>query len=245
MTKKLVLVMGLLCFIGSTAIAIDFMGPPTAELKEGQWDIGFIYSRTERDLEISGLGVKITKEVETNRYYANIGYGLTDYWELGIKLGAADAEEDSLGLDFATDFAWSWNTKITFASDENVDWGALFQMSWFETDDSGVYNLTGLGMGAATAAKMELDISEIHIAIGPTLKREGWKLYGGPFVYLVDGDLDATVAGAKFGLDVEEDSAFGGYVGASFDVAENTNLAIEFAAVSNGWGLSTGIFWEF
>jgi len=244
MRKKLMLVMGLLCFMGSTAFAIDFMGPPTAELKAGQWDVGFVYSTTERDLEISGFGLKATGEVETNRYYGNIGYGLSDYLELGIKLGVADAEAEGADIG-GLDFAWGFSTKYTFASDETLDWGALFQMSWLNTDDSDTYDLTDYGYGAAESAKLELDVYEMQIAVGPTFKQEGWKLYGGPFVYLVDGDLDITALGGKAGFDVEEDSAFGGYVGACFDLAENTNLAIEFAGVSGGWGLGIGISWEF
>ena len=224
------------------AKAIDFMGPPTAGLKQGQWDVGFIYSFSEMDLEVSGYGISDTlKNVESNRYWANLGYGLADWLEINLRLGAANAEADDLEFDGSTDFAWGFNTKITFASDEKIDWGALFQMSWLKTDDS--YDFSAYGYSGS--ADVEVDAYEIQIALGPTLKMEGWKLYGGPFVHLVEGDLDAKVAGVTYGFDLEEDSAFGGYVGTQIDLAENTALNVEGQLTGGGWGIGGGIVWKF
>ncbi len=226
------------------AKAIDFMGPPTAELKQGQWDVGFIYSFSEMDLEVSGYGISETlKDLKSNRYWANLGYGLEDWCELNLRLGAADAEADDLDFDGGADFAWGFNTKITFASDDKIDWGALFQMSWTKTDDSYNYDLSEWGLG--TSQSVEVDAYEMQIAVGPTLKMEGWKLYGGPFVHLVEGDLDVKIAGVTVGFDLDEDSAFGGYVGTQIDLAESAALYVEGQFTGGGYGIGGGIVWKF
>jgi hypothetical protein len=43
----LIMVLGCFC---STALALDFMGPPSAELKKGQISLGADYSDTRMDL---------------------------------------------------------------------------------------------------------------------------------------------------------------------------------------------------
>jgi hypothetical protein len=81
----------------------------------------------------------------------------------------------------------------------------------------------------------------------------GWKLYGGPFFYMFNGDFDLkeTNSGGEVSswwkgkADVEEDSSFGGYIGAKFDLSQNTAMTVEFSAISDGWGLGTGITFKF
>jgi opacity protein-like surface antigen len=226
------------------AKAIDSMGPPASVLKQGQCDIGFVYSYSENDIKISRHEISETiKNVKINRYWANLGYGLADQWEVNLRLGATDAKADDLDFDGSTDFAWGWNTKLTFASAEKVDWGVLFQMSWLKTDESYHYDLSEYGLG--TSQKIEFDAYEVQIAAGPTLKMEGWKLYGGPFLYLVKGGLDAKVGGVTHGFDLEEDSAFGVYAGTEIDLATNTSLNIEGQFTGDSWGIGSGILWKF
>jgi len=235
------MVVGLLCLLSSASLAIDFMGPPTAELNEGQWSIGFLYSASERDLEVEGNGINAAlDDVETTRYGASLGYGLTDWWEFGLRLGVADSENDEFNGD--SEFGISWGTKITFASEENIDWGALFQASWSKADDSNC-DLSALGLG--TGNDVDIDAYEIQMAVGPTVKMEGMTLYGGPFVYLVYGDLDRKLAGVTTNYDIEEDSAVGGYIGAAFDLAENTTLSVEYAAIDGGSAIGALIGWKF
>lgn len=245
MNRKLVMVVGLLCLLSSASLAIDFMGPPTAELNEGQWSFGFLYSSSERDLEVEGFGINAPlDDVETTRYFANLGYGLTDWWEFGLRLGVAESEIDDIDFNGGTDFAIGWGTKITFASDENIDWGALFQASWSQGDESYNYDFSEYGLGTGKF-NIDIDAYEIQMAVGPTIKMEGCTLYGGPFVYLVYGDLDAKALGVTVNFDIEEDSAVGGYIGAAFDLAENTTLSVEYAAIDGGSAIGALIGWKF
>lgn len=242
-----------LALFGSRCFAIDFMGPPATELKSGQWKTGFIYSFSEQDIEVSGLGIDATlDDVEVSRYYVGAAVGIWDGWELSGRIGASKVEADIEDVEFdgGTDFAWSWGTKITFASDEKVDWGALFQMSSLRGDDSFTIDLSDFGLGTGSADVELSDAYEMLIAVGPTFKMESWKLYGGPFLYLVKGDLEVkgTVAGesGKATFDLEEDTMFGAYIGTQIDIAQNTCLNVEYAMTVGGdWGIGAGIGWRF
>jgi hypothetical protein len=79
---------------GSTAFALDPMGPPAAGLKQGQFKAGADYSHSEMDLELSdgtwieyidgvfwdaGEAESFTlKNFKTNKVYANLGYGFAE-----------------------------------------------------------------------------------------------------------------------------------------------------------------------
>ena len=91
------LVIILSCFC-STALALDFMGPPTAELKKGQLSLGADYADTRMDLGLDNGVINETrykfgalvgssstsvrsftlKRLKMHKLYANIGYGITD-----------------------------------------------------------------------------------------------------------------------------------------------------------------------
>lgn len=243
MKKRYVLAIGLLCAMSSAVFGIDFKGPPAASLKAKKWSAGFIYSQTERDMKLTNYVGEGTGEIESKRSYLGIGYGVTDYWEVDVRLGVADADEKNVELP--SDFAWGLGTKVTFSSTDNIDWGGLFQMNWIHTEDSGSYSFAKYGLAAATNAKMDFDIYEIQVAVGPTIKQPGWKIYGGPFFYFAGGDLRVTTGGTEYKFHVEEDSNFGGYIGASFDIGANTDLTVEVSGIREGWGLGTGITWKF
>ena len=42
-----------------------------------------------------------------------------------------------------------------------------------------------------------------------------------------------------------ESSNFGGFIGAQFDLFENTSLTTEFSMTDDGWAMSAGIVWKF
>jgi len=78
----------------------------------------------------------------------------------------------------------------------------------------------------------------MQIAVGPTWKlNDTLSIYGGPFVHLIDGDVENA--------DLEEDSAFGGYVGAEAALADNTSLFGEIQLTGSGWAIGAGIGWKF
>ena len=219
MNKKLLLVVVILTALALTgsALALAPMGPPTAGLKTGQFRAGVEYSYSDVDMELDG---ETLDSVTSNMIFGNLGYGIMDEWEAFVRLGVANVDVDTFSGDYG--FAWGLGTKYTFLKQEGLDWGALFQMTWTNSEDDGV----------------EIDFYDMQIAVGPTYKlSDTLSIYGGPFLHFIDGDVE--------GADLEEDSAFGGYVGAEAALANNTSLFGEVQLTGAGWAIGMGINWKF
>jgi len=195
---------------GSSALALAPMGTPTAGLNQGQFSAGAEYGYSEQDLEIDPtFGADGTiLDLESNMFFATLGYGVMDNWEFYIQLGVANAEfdkvkwsdeptSDTWGFDGDYGFAYGFGTKYTFWEQmEGLTWGVLFQMKWINSEDtlSGTWS-ESVGDDAwevgAYNNDVELDYYEMQIAVGPTWQAmEGLCIYGGPFLHIVSGDLD-------------------------------------------------------
>jgi hypothetical protein len=185
-------------------------------------------------------------KVKTNFYYATLGYGLADNWEVYGRLGIADIKgKDRFpaysnqweGGNFDNDLVWGVGTRYTFYQQDKVRWGVTAQMSWIDTSEDWSYET------------VDLSAYDLLVAVGPTVDMGGWKLYGGPFFYMLDSDFDLkdTSPGVwwKGSADVEEDSSFGGYVGAAIPLAEKIDMTFEVATISGGWAAGTGVIVRF
>lgn len=261
MEKKLfhlAVVLILTAVAGSTALAIAPLGPPTAGLEQGQKRVAFEYGYREGDLEASGAkssdwGDDV--EVSSSAFIANIGYGATESWEVYALLGAADIEiagQESGGpdplFDGTYDPYFGFGTKYTFRKEESLSWGAMFQMDWTYSDDDEAFEFELDLFG--TDIDVEVSYYEIIIAVGPTYEmNEKFRLYGGPFFYLLDGEYEVDVrksdSGAKASVDLAEESQFGGYVGAEIDLTENAPIIVELQFTPDSWGFGAGIGWKF
>jgi hypothetical protein len=233
MNKK-VLVFALLVFgLTGSALALAPMGPPTAGLKTGQFRVGIDYSYSEEDMDVED---ETLDKVTSNMVFANLGYGIMDEWEIFGRLGMADIQADDIldsGVDFSGDFKFAWGvgTKYTFLKQESLDWGFLFQVTSVDSDDT------------VGGTDIDIDYYDWEFAVGPTWKlNDTWSIYGGPFVHFIDGDVD--IEGYDSG-DLEEDSMWGGYVGAEAELCQNTSLFGEFQFTGGGWAFGTGIGWKF
>ena len=252
--SRIVILLGLLVAIMSVnAYGVGFIGTPTAELDQGQWNIGFNYTYISMDLDDTTMkeaGSSDKIEINDNnvqRYYGTIGYGLTDMWEAYIQVGLADVKarfrdaedptDDWDGFNFDNDFAWGWGTKYTFHDQGDVCWGASLQMNFLDTswDDS----------GSNWEDQIDYESYDLIIAVGPTVDMGGWNLYGGPFYYMLDGDLDAS--GIDMGTpykasgDLEEDGSFGGFVGAQCMLMEKYCMTTELSFSGGGFAIGAGL----
>ena len=259
--KQIVIILSLLFLLvlNVNVFALGNLGTPTAELETGQLSVGGDYTYTEMELDVGNMtyfhsidGWTTTAfefdKVKTNLYYATFKYGLTDNWELFGRLGASDIEfksrwpQDSptwIKRDFDSDFFWGVGTKYTFYKQDKVSWGAAVQMSMVDT--------TSVYFRSSDSTKQTLDLSfyDLLIAVGPTVDMGGWKLYGGPFFYMLDGDADMfetwPAGWWKGSSDVEEDSNFGGYVGAAIPLAQDAELTFEVGSISSGISAGLGL----
>jgi opacity protein-like surface antigen len=255
----------------SIVLALVPMGPPKALLGQDRWDLGIEYVHQSMDLEAVGPvqdiqpGLTITRKdrhnidnLKSNIVMARAGYGINDDWDAFVRLGVADAQGDIErtfsdgaapheydGFDGSFGLAWGIGTRATFWQDDEVSWGGLLQITWLEPGDSSI-DMVGDPVFTGDA---EIDIWEVQIAVGPTFRvDEGFRVYCGPFMHFVNGDLDlsgqtvdmGTDLGMEAACDVEEESQFGGYAGAHMDVDENTSCCIEFQFTSDAWGIGIG-----
>ncbi|MBA7712095.1 hypothetical protein ES703_121065 [subsurface metagenome] len=232
----LVVVVVLAGLCSSSALALTPIGPPVATLDRGQFAAGFGYAHSKGDWEGHVLGFSITAEdLELDTYMANLCFGLDEAVELQIDLGASRFDDGDIMN--SGDFAGGFGVKATLAKSDKINWGAVFSMHWYEASDSGVY----LGMPWSEKD----DWMEIQIALGPSYKDGPCRLYGGPFLHLIDGDSECTIDGIPFSIDIKEDSNFGGFVGAQFDLNDKTTLGIEYLFTGSDYGMGASIRFAF
>lgn len=180
--------------LGASVFAVGFMGPPTAELKAGQWNFGYSYSYSRQDLDkvtakwtdyylntdmedpdiVSGSYKVTPEDTTTQRNYFVFGYGVNDQWEVYAQLGIADIKSDIKyedgdvsGINLDNDFAWGIGTRITLAQQDNVAWGLSAQMNWIDTsiDDKGTDNDNGEGYIEEWTWKESTDIKATEILV--------------------------------------------------------------------------------
>lgn len=258
------------------ALALPPMGPPKAILGENQWAIGFEYAHQKMDLELFGktqedLGAgwlpwDYTKykieDLTSNMFLGSLGYGICENLDAFVYAGVADDKDDiteilgngssgnqyyGTGGDY--EVAWGFGTRATFYQEGNLTWGGLFQMVWSGIDSSDL-KLQG---DPVFSGDLELDFWEIQVAAGPTVRYDGFSIYGGPFFHFVKGDMSLEGTTVDMGTtqrviskaDIREESNFGGYVGAKWDMADDTILYIEYQFTGDAWGAGMGIVWKF
>ena len=212
--------------------ALTFMGPPTSDIKKGELLLGFDYSNSKTDVEWSGYGYKGTLEdVESDLFLGKVGLGLSDRFELFGRFGVSEID------DTGNEFAWGVGTKVTLGHKDAFSWGALFQitaLSAEETENIAGYLLNG-----------DYDIYEYQVAIGPTYDMNGFSVYGGPFFHFIDGDVDLDFLGYTESYDIEQKSEFGGYIGLSWNIAETTNLSIEYQTTGDADAIGISLIHRF
>jgi hypothetical protein len=274
MEKKIALsaVVLIIVFLSNPIVlALTPMGPPKALLGQDRWDLGLEYAHQSMDLEAVGPvqdiqpGLTVTRKdkhnidnFKSNIVLARAGYGINDDWDAFVRVGVVDAQADIErtytdgapsdeyeGFDGSFGLAWGVGTRATFWQDEEVSWGGLLQITWLEPGDSSI-DLSGDPVFTGDA---EIDIWEVQIAVGPTLRLDdNFRVYGGPFLHFVNGDLDLSGSTVDMGTDlrveaegdIEEKSQIGGYVGANLDVDQNTSCCLEFQFTGDAWGIGIG-----
>jgi len=272
------------------------LGPPTAGLDRGRLRAAGEYSYGETDLEWDEKLEVLHGDVEdlaTSVVLGRLAYGVTQHWEAYLRLGAADAQFDmkdySLALpeaanneqlhlpdasfDGGYELVWGFGGKYTFWQPrEDLDWGVMFQMAWFDWDDrvagAASQKLSGAGQEFTVAGDyamgIDLEYYELEVALGPTWQAtDRLCVYGGPFLHWIRGEMDVDLEGSfavrdSEGLlvdealvsvpesgDVEQESEFGGFVGGQFDLAEAVGAFLEVRCTTDSWAVSGGGGWRF
>lgn len=251
--RILILCVVLVVMCSSTALALDPMGPPKASLQKGQWSAGVDYSFSDMTIQrTTASWTSSTKNVaeidELHKVYATIGHGLNDNVEGYVRIGVGSPEVDRLGgsTEWKSDGGdwdalWGLGVKVTLSENDNLTWGFLAQYN------SAELSADQAEIGGPDEQSIDLDISELQIAFGPTAKvMDQVSVYGGPFLHIIDGSyVDRQSDGDRLTKTIEEESALGGYVGAQVDVNANTTLNIEYMSTGDAWALAGGVKFSF
>lgn len=283
--KKVVaagLIWGLL---GTSVLASGFIGTPTAGLDKGQWSAGYEYAYSEQELEKTevpgtqftlnanreivgsssdGYTLKI-KELKIHRHDFSLAYGIESWWEITASIGAADLKMDTTApfgrpiSNLDTDYAWGLGTKFTFFKQDKIDWGLAAKWNWMD-NQADTSSTTDIGGGTLVRNKLETMVEywDLVIALGPTIDLGGWKLYGGPFYYYLDGDIknrntSSTYTGGTYtggsllkeSGELKAEDHWGGYLGTQFALVKNWDTHIELSFTPDGWGVGAALQIQF
>lgn len=253
--------LAIVCLSGPAAIALDPMGPPISGLEQEDFKIGADYSQSQMDIEFNDgkfveyldgwldasgtLSDLKLKNIKINTTYVNIGYGVTDYFEVFLRLGGTNAKFSGSTFwpsgdefDSDTDFAIGGGIKTTFYEEDKLKIGGLIQVGWFELD--GAIRPKEWPVADDT---VQFDLTQIQIAVGPSYElTDRVLIYGGPFLHFIQGDwediynqIDPDTGGlltSKNTWTVEEDSYFGAYIGTQMEITENITFLIEYQRTS-------------
>jgi len=270
MRAKVILMCVILFSMSMNTWAI--IGPPTAGLEQGQFGIGYNYTYSDMDLDdtdvcstywVDSVVVEDgTEEFEitdftTQRHYASIHYGATDQWEAYFQIGIADlktktgakADDVSMGWNLDNDMAWGFGTKYTFSEENGTSWGITAQMNWLDTSSDKAFSEDEGGTTYTGTIDVDIETYDLLIAVGPTVDMGGWSLYGGPFYYMLDGELESCASATGGGSileieadgDLEEASCFGGFVGMQCTLMDKYNMTSEISFTGDGWAIGAGI----
>jgi hypothetical protein len=243
------LVFSMIC--GSTALALDPMGPPSASLQQGQMNLGFDYSYSDQSLwRTQGYDADFTGMTQKmNKLYARLGYGISNKTEGFIRLGVSDYDYTRDGYyapwkgDDDGTLAMGAGIKATFFEEENVKWGGIAQVSWAEFDGKRTNSDSSSNYQTGT---FETEVVELQLAAGPTIEiGEGVSIYGGPFLHYLDGNHKHKHAGGSRSYDIEERSSLGAYIGSQLDLGESSTFYVEYQCTGDADAVAGGITFVF
>jgi len=262
-------------FCCSASFALDPVGSASDTLRKEQFGIGVDYSISDMDLVAKGRsnltiydvisGSLISTQsfrqrltlddVEVQKAYANLGYGITDNLEAFLRLGASDVDWKE---DGDMHFSFGLRAGITFYQKDAFQLNASAQYSRVQSQFSSLPLTTVVG-GTSYPLTMSgnLDMHEVQIALGPTYElTEGISLYGGSFFHLMDGSLDlkgsattTDIPQFRYNLDSSYDidsvSELGVYIGARIRTADEIAYSIEYQHAHSSDAIAMRLLWRF
>lgn len=211
------------------------------ELTNGNW------TNPDSDPTSGTLGDVTVKDFETIKLYGTVGYGFTKNWEAFLGFGATKAEfGDELwgsgeSFDSGIGFGARGGVRTTIFEipEYNLQIGGLLQLNWANYDGE-----LDVPQDVQTGPDfVDIDLTEMQIAMGATyLWKEGFSVYGGPFVYYISGDLESsTFEGFDITWDIDAGPIWGAYLGAQYDISRNCVINLEYLHTSDASALGASL----
>lgn len=275
----LIVVFVVIGLFGSIVMALPPIGPPRAMVGQDRWAVDVGFSHSKMDLEAngttredpSGAGWLVLassehkiEDLTSNIVLGRISFGAYDTIDVFACLGLSNAQDDMTetqnsnylvagnrysGMEAGYGFAYGFGARATFWQEGDITWGGFVQILWENPRDGDIDLAPEDGDPSKLSGDVEIDLQEIQVAVGPTIDMGIVSLYGGPFLHIVSGDLDADISGidsfsavnrVSLSQDVEEESEFGGFVGALGEMDKDTSWFAEFQVTSDAWGIGIG-----
>ncbi len=249
------------------------MGPPIAVVGEGKWAVGLEGAYEQLNMKAAGHVVDQATDFSwTQRFevdslnslmgFVDVAYGICDTWDIFARIGVADASDeiiippaDSTAAERRDDFdgsfglAWGVGTRGTFCRSGPWSVGGLMQVTWFQPGDSDFSVADPFLPDESWAGSADLEYWQAQFALAAAYQVDTVRLWGGPFMQFIEGDLDfsgdAIIGGVPAGpldwtSDLQQESALGGFLGASWAVAGGFNLWAEGQITSDSWLIGVG-----
>ncbi len=229
--------------------AVSPIGPAASVLDQGQLELYFDYTQTSFDdlpvdVTVKVLGIKAKDTVpmseDIDSFFGMVGYGFLDQADVFVRFGTANPESTG------NEYAWGLGGRITIIERKRLDWGLMAQVNFFSGEDAGKLQAGPVGLAYYSG---DLSLAMFQIAAGPVYTGEKFSVYGGPFMYWLEGDGEVTVSDGtnsiKTSFDVDSDIHAGGYVGISADVGTNVSINAEYQLAEKKRALSCGLNWRF
>ena len=240
-----------------------------------QVGVDFSYSEMDLELDngtyvelldgafpIAGEATSFTlKDFEATKTFVNLGYGFSDIVEGFLRVGGTKGQfgdsigEDGEEFDSGNNLAVGGGLKATFFEQDGLKLGGLIQGSYAEYQGE----LDAPHWPAPDF--VEVDLVEVQIALGASYTwADRLSIYGGPFFHFVSGDLYDTLTevfvdefegpqpnllNTEFVWEIDEDSVFGGYIGAQLEIGEGCSVNVEYQKTAAADAFGASILWRF
>ena len=258
----------------STASGLTMMGPPRSLLNKGQSAVSLEAAYSQMDLEAFGPITNTQSTLSTPDYTkfkienlksatisARLDTSVFENWDLFARIGTTNGKgelkEDASSAtghefnDFDGTFGFSWGvgTRTSFYKDENISWGSTLQVNWANPGTCDITDDTD----SKFTGEAEIKYWEFQIGIGPTFEIDKVRIYGGPFLHYINGDLDITgitqdtipATSYDASLDIREKTQVGAFIGTQIYLGKNVTLIAEGQLTGDGWGIGINPMWKF
>ena len=241
-----------ICFVlllSSQAFGLAPIGPASSGLAQGQFAIGTEYVKGDFKTEFKNYTIMFGDrgiqrlpggndvEFDLDVYFGKVSYGVSD--------------ECLVFANLCQD-VWGFGTKITVRESATCDWGLTARIDFLSGGDA-IYSPVVIA-GNWSYAELQFDFHTVQIATGPVYKIDGLRLYGGPFIFLANGEgdfegryvySDGMVEDIKSRWDIETEIELGGYVGVSLELFENLEVLAEYQITEDLGVFGAGLSFKF
>ena len=228
--KKVFVVTGILIVLLFDVAHAGPIGSPTATLEQGTGSVGVDLTSQRQDLQIFGTGLfdGVIEDYDNQQTTATLSYGVTDRFEVFGRVGYLEGDGTIDG-----ERVMGAGARLTLSENpfdvEGLSIGMTGQFSLARLDVSVPVTIGHCWWKRTIPVDMSVDLFETIMAVGATYEIDDFTVYGGPALYRLDGDIEATSSkwlGNEDGS-LKSDKVIG-YVGASWNCWKDIKLTGEF-----------------